>query len=184
MDAPACAAPPSDTAAQIAHYVSFAPVFTGGLVVALRGPAVALDAASAALGLTDVRSVACPEGALLAWLPGVGGDSVTELTAALSRHGLGVSSHVEITADAGRSWLRSACVDAARCEPLLSKAHPEGLCGFGLAALMISPTPEALAACRALPAPVVMCAVGARDGDPSCERSVRDAARTSTSEPP
>lgn len=177
MDAPACAAPPTEITEQIAHYVPFAPVYTGGLVLQLRGRARALDAAVAALSLTDVRTVACSEGRLLAWLPGAGGDSAEGLTAVLSRRGLRVSGHVAIAPDAGRSWLRAECTDAARCEQLLATAHPEGLCGFSLAGLQISPTVEALAGCRALPASVAMCAVGAREGDDQCEQALRNAAR-------
>ena len=184
MDSPACAAPPRDTAAQIAHYVSFAPVYTGGLVVELRGRALALDAAIDALGLTDVRTVACPDQHLLAWFPGLGRDGVKGLTSVLTGRGLTVSGSLEFSAVEGRAWLRAECVDPVRCEQLLSKAHPEGLCGYALAALQVSPTITALAACRTLAAPVVMCAVGARDGDQDCEHAVRDAVRASASGTP
>jgi hypothetical protein len=184
VDHPACAAPPPDTSAQIAHYTSFAPVFTGGVVLQLRGRGPALSAAIAGLGLTDVRTVHCSEDRLLAWLPGVGGDSVSGLTALFSSRGLTVSEHVEISPAVGRSWLRAACTDANRCEQILSTAHPEGLCGLSLSVLQISPIAEALAACRALPASVVMCAVGARDGADHCEQALREAARPSASEPP
>jgi len=177
MDSPACAAPPRDTAAQIAHYVAFAPVYAGGLVVELRGRALALDAAIDALGLTDVRTVACPDQHLVAWFPGLGRDGVKGLTSVLVGRGLTVSGSLEFSAGEGRSWLRGECADPVRCEQLLSTAHTEGLCGYTLAALRVSPTVTALAACRALAAPVVMCAAGARDGEQDCEKTVRDAVR-------
>lgn len=55
---------------------------------------------------------------------------------------------------------------------------------YNLAVLQISPTAEALAGCRALPASVAICGIGARDGEDTCGQTLRDAARPSAAGTP